>query len=98
MIERYVFVKLKSEHGTPASLGELRQRSQALAAIPGVRGLRVGMPADAGATSAWDLSLTVCFDSLSDVKRYLDHPDHEAYYEGFLLPRLQVMKAWNFEV
>jgi hypothetical protein len=98
MIERYVFVKLKSEHGTPSSLGEVRARAQTLASIPGVRGLSVGVPADPGAVAAWDLSLVVRFDSLSDVKRYLDHPDHEAYYEAFLQPRLQVIKAWNFEV
>lgn len=98
MIERYVFVKLRSEHATPASLSEVRARSQALVSIPGVRELRVAAPADPVAVAAWDLSLIVRFDSLSDVKRYLDHPDHEAYYEAFLLPRLQVLKAWNFEV
>jgi hypothetical protein len=97
-IERYVFVKLKSEHATPASLNEVRARTQALASIPVVRGLCLGAPADPAAVAAWDLSLIVRFDALSDVKRYLDHPDHEAYYEGFLLPRLQVIKAWNFEV
>jgi hypothetical protein len=98
MIERHVFLKLKSEHATPGSMNEVRARSQALAAIPGVRELVVGTPADPGAVAAWDLCLTVRFDSLSDVKRYLDHPDHESYYQSFLLPRLQVIKAWNFEV
>ena len=64
----------------------------------GVRGLWVGKPADAGANSAWDLSLTLQFDALEDVARYLDDPGHEAYYEGFLEPRIRVIKAWNFEV
>jgi len=98
MIERYVFVKLKPEHATDAQRAEIRDRSRALLSIPGVRGLAVGTPADAAATSAWDLSLCVRFDSLAAVDRYLDDPGHEAYYEGFLLPRLQVIKAWNFEV
>ena len=98
MIERYVFVKLKSEHATPAGQAEVRARSEALAAIAGVRDVVIGTPADAGAAKAWDLSLIVRFDSLADVKRYLADPAHLSYYEGFLEPRLQVIKAWNFEV
>ena len=98
MIERYVFVKLKSEHATPAGQAEVRARSLALAAIPGVREILVTTPADAAAAKAWDFGLIVRFDSLTDVKRYLADPAHIQYYEGFLEPRLQVIKAWNFEV
>ena len=98
MIERYVFVKLKPEYANDAARAEIRERSRALAKVPGVRGVSVGTPADEGAIAAWDLSLCVRFDSLAAADRYLDDPGHEAYYEGFLLERLQVIKAWNFEV
>jgi hypothetical protein len=98
MIERYVFVKLKPQHATDATRAEIRARSQRLASVPGVRGVVIGTPADAAALHAWDLSLTVRFDTLEDVERYLEHPEHEAYYEGFLEPLLQVVKAWNFGV
>ena len=98
MIVRHVFLKLKPEFGGEAALAEVVARSRRLAAIEGVRGLWVGMPADAGATAAWDLSLSLQFDALEDVERYLDDPGHEAYYEGFLEPRIRVIKAWNFEV
>ena len=98
MIERYVFVKLKSEHATPAGQAEVRARSQALAAISGVREVVLATPADPAAAKAWDFGLIVRFDSLTDVKRYLSDPAHVQYYEGFLEPRLQVIKTWNFEV
>jgi hypothetical protein len=98
MIERYVFVKLKSEHATPAGQAEVRARSQALSAITGVREVVLATPADPAAAKAWDLGLIVRFDALTDVKRYLADPAHIAFYEGFLEPRLQVIKAWNFEV
>jgi hypothetical protein len=98
MIERYVFVKLKPEHATLQGRAEVRARSRALAKVPGVRAVTVGEPADPSAAAAWDLSLVVRFDTLADVDAYLEHPGHEAYYEGFLEPRLQVIKAWNFEV
>src|SRR5262245_55058241 len=98
MVERYVFVKLKAEHATDAMRAQIRARSRELANVPGVRGVVVGTPADAGALHAWDLSLTVRFDTLADVERYLDHPEHEKYYEGFLEPMVQVIKAWNFGV
>ena len=98
MIERYVFVRLKPEHATEHGRAEVRARSAALASIPGVVSLAIGTPADAGARSAWDFSLVVRFDSLAAVERYLEHPAHHAYYEGFLEARAQVIKAWNFEV
>jgi Stress responsive A/B Barrel Domain len=98
MIERYVFVKLKPEYANDAGRAEVRARSLALGSVPGVRSVTIGVPADAAALSAWDLSLSVRFDSLADVERYLDDQGHTDYYEGFLLERLQVIKAWNFEV
>jgi len=98
MIERYVFVKLKPEHSSDKTRVEIRARSQQLAKLPGVRGVVIGTPADADAARAWDLSLIVRFDALADVDRYLEHPGHEAYYEGYLEPMIQVIKAWNFGV
>ena len=98
MIERHVYVKLKPEYASDEARAEVRARSLTLGAVPRVRGVVVGTPADDGAQRAWDLCLTVRFDSLADVEAYLDHPGHEAYYEGFLLERLAVIKAWNFEV
>jgi hypothetical protein len=98
MVERYVFVKLKPEHATSQGRAEVRARSQRLALIPGVRGLSIGAPADASALAAWDLCLSLRLDSLDAVAPYLEHPEHVAYYEGFLKPRVQVIKAWSFEV
>jgi len=98
MIERYVFVKLKPEHATEQGLREARERSAQLSRVPGVVGLTIGAPADAGARAAWDLCLVVRFETLSAVEPYLDHPEHEDYYQGFLIPRMQVCKAWNFEI
>ena len=97
MIERYVFVRLKPEHATEHSRAEVRARSATLANVPGVTAVAVGTPADAGARSAWDLSLCVRFTALADVERYLEHPLH-AQYRSFLEPRVQVIKAWNFEL
>ena len=98
MIERYVFVRLKPEYATEAGRAEVRERSQHLATIPGVLGVAIGAPADDDAAHAWDLSLVVRFAALADVDAYLDHAAHAAYYEAFLLPRLLVIKAWNFAV
>jgi hypothetical protein len=98
MVERHVYVKLKPEFAGDAARAEVHARSLALRDVPGVRDVTVGVPADDDALRAWDLSLIVRFDSLADVEVYLDDPGHEAYYENFLLERLQVIKAWNFEV
>lgn len=97
MIERYVFVRLKPEHATEHGRAEVHSRTATLARIPGVTAVAVGTPADAAARGAWDLSLCVRFAALADVERYLEHPLHVAYW-GFLEPRVQVIKAWNFEL
>ena len=98
VIERYVFVKLNPEHATDAGRADARARSMQLSAIAGVLGVTVGMPADPGAEHAWDLSLVLRFDSPRDVDAYLHSPEHYAFYEGYLLPRLAVAKAWNFTI
>jgi hypothetical protein len=98
VIERYVFIKLKPEHATPEGRAEARARSKLLARIPGVRGLSIGAPADESAEAAWDLCLTLRLDSLDAVASCVAHPEHVAYLEGFLKARLQVIKAWSFEI
>lgn len=98
MIERYVFIRLKEPYGEPDNRAQLVARSKALATLPGVRSLRVGSPADDRAQEAWDISLALTFDDLEAVETYRLHPEHRAYVDDFLTPRLAAIKAWNFEV
>ena len=99
MIERYVFLKLKDAHSTSAGRREVIEHTrEALPKIPGVRGVAVGEPADGHAVASWDVSIVVRFDKIEDVEPYRVHPDHRAYVDEFLKPRLEVIKAWNFDV
>jgi hypothetical protein len=97
MIERYVFIKLKPEHRGERALAELVSRSQRLGEIPGVRSVTIAAPADAAALAAWDLCMVLRFEQLAAADAYLAHQEHESYFKGFLEPRVQVVKAWNFE-
>ena len=36
--------------------------------------------------------------SMADIEPYRVHPDHRAYVDEFLKPRMEIIKAWNFEV
>jgi len=97
MIERIVLVKLTDE--------EVKRRSKiadhsrgVLRLIPGVEDVHVGLPADKPSAAAWDLSLVLRFRSLDDVEAYRVHPDHRAYVDSYLKPRMAAIKAWNFEV
>lgn len=99
MVERYVFIKLKSEHATEAGRKEVAERTlDDLDGLPGVVKLIVGTPADQHAGDAWDLSIVVVFDRYEDVAPYLSHPDHRRYVDEYLKPRLEVIKYWNFDV
>jgi hypothetical protein len=41
--------------------------------------------------------MTVRFDSLDDVAPYVAHPQHRTYVDEYLRPKLELIKAWNFE-
>jgi hypothetical protein len=55
---------------------------------------RIG--ADSASRKAWDLSLTVDFSSVEDFEHYQRDQDHSRLMDEFLVPRLAVIKAWNF--
>lgn len=98
MIERHVLIKLKAEHANTTARREIAAATlAALRAIPNVRAVSVGVPADAHAESAWDLSLIVHLDSLADVQPYMEDAGHQRFTHEFLRPKVEVVKHWNFE-
>jgi hypothetical protein len=40
----------------------------------------------------------VCFDSMEDLRAYIPEPAHRAYVDGYAMPRIEVLKAWNFRI
>lgn len=97
MIERHVFIRLKSEH--MAERNDIAEHTgKALAALPGVVSASVGIPADEHARAAWDLGITVRFQTPADAEAYHTHPDHVRLSQDYLQPRTAVIKAWNFDV
>jgi hypothetical protein len=97
VIRRFVFAKFNGSHSTPESRKEAIEATRdELPRIPGVTGVWVGAPCDAGSMAAWDLAIVVEFAQASDVEPYRIHPDHLAYLDQVLKPRVEVKKAWNF--
>lgn len=96
-IERIVLVKLLDEE-VQRRLEIADHSREVLRLIPGVEDVHVGLAADTPSAEAWDLSLVLRFGSLEDVEAYRIHPDHRAYVDCFLKPRMAAIKAWNFEV
>ncbi|MFW6049901.1 MAG: Dabb family protein [Myxococcota bacterium] len=99
MIERIVLFKLKDEHATEAGRREVAEHSRrVLARLDRVVGLSVGVPADDASEKSWDVSIVVRFRSMDDVRAYLVDPAHRRYVDEYMKPRMEVVKAWNFEV
>ncbi|MDH5671747.1 MAG: Dabb family protein [Myxococcales bacterium] len=98
MIERYVFLKLTEAAATPEGRRQVAERARELGQVAGVASLHVGLPADAAADGAWDVSLRVCFESTEALERYREDALHRRFVDEYLTPRLQVLKAWSFEV
>ena len=99
MIQRIVLFKLKDEYCNDAARAEFVERTRRdLGALSRVRSVTVGAPADDASKASWDIAITVCFDSMEDVKAYIPDPSHREYVDGYALPRVEVRKAWNFEI
>jgi hypothetical protein len=99
MFERFVYLKLKDEWAN-AEGRELvaRESARVLPAIDQVVACRAGVPADAHAAKGWDLCLAIRFDSLADIEAYRVHPDHQAFLNDFLAPKVEAKRVWNFEM
>ena len=97
MIERIVLVKL-SEAAVSDRQAIADQSRRVLERIPGVRSVRVARPADEPTAANCDLALVLRFDTLDEVEAYRIHPDHRAYVDEYLKPRMEAITAWNFVV
>jgi hypothetical protein len=99
MIERVVLMKLQRSYLTDQALAQIEAHSlEVLAALPGVRHVHVGVAADDATASDWDISLVLHFDSIQDVEQYRIHPDHRVYVSEYLTPRIDAIRAINFEI
>jgi len=99
MVERYVFIKLKDSESTSEGRRAVIDRArESLPAIPGAVAVTVGGPADGAAVASWDVSIVVRFAAVEDIEPYRANPEHRLFVDDFLKPRMEVIKAWNFEI
>jgi hypothetical protein len=102
MVERYLFVKLLPEHSSDEGRRRAAREAQALGSRAesdeGLESVRVGLPADEPALAAWDLSLTLRFESRQHADRFIAGPAYRGFTEGFLGEQGRVIKAWTFEI
>ncbi len=99
MTTRFVMLKLTDEYATDAGRAEVVRHSlEVLPSIPGVTGAQAGGPSDPASARSWDISLVIEFDRVEDIDPYIVHPIHRTYVDGFLAPRVECKKAWNFDL
>lgn len=99
MIERVVLIKLNDEDAHEEERNRVANHARrVLPLLPGVLSVSIGTPADERCEKSWDISIIVRFAELSDLPRYRDDPDHRAFVDQFLAPKMSAIKAWNFDV
>jgi len=99
MIQRIVIFELKKEYRNDTARAEFAERTlKDLSALPQVRSVTVGVPADEPSKASWDIAITVQFESMEDLEAYIVDPAHRAYVDGYASPKIEVRKAWNFEI
>ncbi len=96
MVERYLFVKLTPELSTDEGRARCAREAHKLSSAEGAGSVTVGLPADAAALAAWDLSLVLRFSSLAHADAFIASPAHKAFVEGVLGSMGRVVKAWSF--
>lgn len=98
-VERIVLLRMRAEFTTGEALAEVAQRSrEVLPDLPGVLGCHVGLAADERTAADWHVALVVRFASVDDIPAYAAHPDHRAYVDDYLRPKLASIVAHNFDV
>ena len=99
MIQRVVAIKLKDGYSNPEDRAQVVAVSrEVLGAVPSVRSLDIGTPADFSAEKSWDVLLLLRFDDLAAVEDYRAHENHRRYMDVFLRPMLAMIKVWNFDL
>jgi hypothetical protein len=99
MIERIVLLQMREEFTSEDALAEVAERSrEVLPKLPGVLDCHVGLAADERTAADWHVALVLRFASTEDIPPYSVHPDHRAYVDDYLRPKLASIAAHNFEV
>ena len=96
MIERVVMVRLRGDYRASAPL-VARHTREVLGAVPEVRRIEVGVPADERTRREWDVAILLRFDDLTAVERYRAGEVHRKYVDVYLRPMLDAIRVWNFE-
>jgi hypothetical protein len=96
MVERYLFVKLTPELSTDEGRARCAVEARKLSLAEGVASVTVGLPADAAALAAWDLSLALRFASLAQADAFIAGAVYQAFVAGVLGSMAKVVKAWSF--
>jgi hypothetical protein len=99
VIKRIVMLKLEKALSTAEGRAEVTSTSLSiLRGIPGVVHVSVGSAADHASESAWDVCLVLDFESLDELEPFRVNPEHRAYVDDYLRPKLKALAAWNFEI
>lgn len=94
MVERIMLFKLND----PATRDEVAAMTDAaLAKLPDIEELSVGVPADAASEKSWDLSIVIGVNNLSLLDSVLESRAFTTYLDDTMKGRYAVLKAWTFE-
>src|SRR4051794_22686740 len=93
MVERIMLLKLHDSNQRAETAKVVLSK---LTELPDIEEVSVGLPADVAAAKSWDISVVLLFTSEASSSLTLESETFKAIMEA-LGPRVQVIKAWNFE-
>lgn len=97
MIERTVLIRLKPEI-RPEAPTVAEHTRVVLGEAVGVLEVHTAVAADERTRGAWDVLISLRFETLEAVERYRADPRHRKYLEVYLRPLLESIRAFNWEL
>ena len=93
MVPRIILLKL---HDGATREAVAKRAASALADLPQVTSLIVGLPADAPSEKSWDVSIVLGFATLEILEFALASEAFKTHFENELAAQCQVIKSWSF--
>jgi hypothetical protein len=94
MVSRIVLFKLGEEHATDEGRAAFAGKAgAAAAALPALRAVQVGTPADDASLRSWDVLVLLSFDDAAAAARAVADPAYRGLVDD---AAADVVKAWSF--
>ncbi|GLQ30197.1 Dabb family protein [Litoribrevibacter albus] len=98
-VQHVVLIWFKSDV-SEQYIKKVTDETKQLTHIPGVITVNAGqaIPSDRPMVDdSFDLGVTMTFDSVADMKAYVNHPEHKAFLKRYIMGKVEKLSIFDFQ-